>query len=164
MIKICKALNRSFWVIFRRCFVLAFDSNPTCTLALPHKTRERGRSLLPAVLMYTRVLESSSKCFFSLTGLPHPSGFPSFSPPTRVRCSHLSYRNKATRHRRRRATNLRPHAVASERLQPWGPGAHAWLWGPGGLQAGRRPSPAPGGDVEAGDHPQVGLAEVDAAF
>lgn len=40
------------------------------------------------------------------------------------------------------------------------------LRGPGRRGAGGpgRPSSAPGGDVEAGDHHEVGLAEVDAAL
>lgn len=40
------------------------------------QTRRRGRSLLPAVLMYKQVLQSSSKCFFSLTGASTSLGLP----------------------------------------------------------------------------------------
>lgn len=59
------------------------DSSPARALAPSRQAREE-RGPLPAVLTYQQVLESSSKCFFSLTGLPRPLGFPTFPPPTRV--------------------------------------------------------------------------------
>lgn len=91
------------------------------------------RSLLPAVLMYKQILESSSKCFFSLTGLPHPLGFPPFSPPMRVWCLHLSYRKQK---KNRLPLNVTPHLPPTFILILWSlsrqhraGGACDWLWG-----------------------------------
>lgn len=130
------------------------------------------RSLLPAVLMYKQILDSSSKSLFSLTGLPHPLGFPPFSPPMRVWCLHLSYRKQK---KNRLPLNVTPHLPPTFILILWSlsaastgaGGACDWLWGYGDEGPGRgRPlsSPAPGGDVEARDQHEVGLAEVDAAL
>lgn len=70
IIKICKALNQSFWgVWFLFCFVFlpAFHSNPT-TLPFPPRSKTSELLFLLAVLMYRQVLWSSTKCLFSLGG------------------------------------------------------------------------------------------------
>lgn len=165
IIKICKALNQLLWGICRS--VLAPDSDPTHTLAPSHKAREE-RGLLPAGLLYKQVLESSSKCFFSLTGLPHPWAFHRFLLP-HARCSHLSYRKH---HKTASCSALTPDlhqpsspSAVSEPLAPRARrGVCCGVPGSQGLAGWAGASSAPGGDVEASDHHEVGLAEVDAAL
>lgn len=135
IIKICKALNQSLWGI--RCSGLAPDSDPVRTLAPSHKAREE-RGLLPAGPLYKQVLESSSKCFFSLTGLPRPWAFHRFLLP-HARCSHLSYR-KHQKTASRSALTPDLHQPSSSFCCVPAAGtkgqARGWLWGPGGPGAG----------------------------
>lgn len=57
-------------------FCFSFPQQSHVHSPLFSQTRRRGRSLLPAVLMYKQVLQSSSKCFFSLTGASTSLGLP----------------------------------------------------------------------------------------
>lgn len=128
IIKVCKALDQSFWVILVVLLQLS-TAIPRRPLARSRKTRRRVRSLLPAVPMYKHILESSSKCFFSLTGFPHPLGFPSFSPPMRVGCLHLSYRKQK---KNRLPLNVTPHLPPTFNLILWSLSAASTGWGWGG--------------------------------
>ena len=73
--KICKALNQSFGETCC-CFVLAFYNNPTSILPFSHKPGEEGGLFCQQFLLYKQVLQSSSKCFFSLTGASTSLGLP----------------------------------------------------------------------------------------
>lgn len=130
------------------------------------QTRRREVSFV-AVLMYKQVLQSSSKCFFSLTRASPSLGFPSFAPLLRVWASHSLQKTKektafrSHAHSRLPPTFVLPSVVSGG--AGTGPAQRAALRLGSRAGPGRLRSRAPGGDVEkAGDHHEVRLAEVTA--
>lgn len=167
--KICKALNQSFGETCC-CFVLAFYNNPTSTLPFSHKPGEEGGLFCQQFLLYKQVLQSSSKCFFSLTGASTSLGLPitRSSPACLVSAPSL----QKTKEKLAFRSTLTPDLPPTFALLPWSLSGAGPKGRPGaaacgsGARAGRLwlPSAAPGGDVEAGDHHEVRLAEIDAAL
>lgn len=156
--KICKALNQSFWAIF-----VVSSWLPTAIPVHPRPFSQNQKSEGPfcrqflCTYKFSKVPQSACSVSCASTSVGSAivfsshacSGFAPFLQKTEEKLP------SAQRHSRL-ATDLHPLSAISV---PPAPGAGS-ARGP----AGRPSSPAPRGDVEAGDHHEVGLAEVDAAL
>lgn len=165
IIKICKALNQSLWGI--RCSV----SLPTAILCapspLPTKPEKREVSCQqdPCINKFLKVPQSAfsvSRGFhvlgLSIVSSSHTRGVRTF-PTENTRKLPPAQRSLQT------CTNLHPPSAVSQPPAPRARrGAGCGVPGGQGLAGQAGASPAPGGDVEAGDHHEVGLAEVDTAL
>lgn len=172
IIKICKALNPSSWVISSWVFCFRFQQQ-SYVHPPPHESKTRERSLCQQFLCTNKL--SSSKCFFSVSqGFNVPWASHHFLLP-RVWCLHLPYYRTQKKTRlplnapSRLATDLHPHSIVFGCRQHRGPGGGRRLSAVLGSEGTGGPGiclslSAPGGDVKAGDHHEMGLAEVDAAL
>lgn len=157
IIKICKALKQFFWIGFLLMNLSMEVLQPPFLLP---QLMQGKKCLLPAVLIYRHVLKGSSKCSFRIresTALYLHFSCSSwfFNTTLLYSIANLSYTQL------RLDSNLHPHSVVFgmlfRREKEDGRDAHWNSLEVHTLSASR-------GDVETGDHHEMGLAEVDTVF